>query len=122
MLRGGGGTARREARGAPMSRFVKAVAGGIVERFDLHSAVYKTRARLKYLTSPGTRRHNAEFLERGAPDGLPLPPPHMVFLVAGHFDLEIFYEASLFHAALIRSVLTKNGFDIAGFAAILDFG
>lgn len=59
-------------------------------------------------------------------DGLPVPPPEMVHLVAGMFDWDEIY--GMFHsggelgARSIAGVLEKNGLDIKGFDSILDFG
>ena len=58
----------------------------------------------------------------GAPDGLPLPPPEMIRLVAGVDNTAVFYWGGILGARWIRGILTKNRLDINQFNAILDFG
>ena len=61
-----------------------------------------------------------------SPDGLPLPPPDLIRLVAGtgprRFIFQNFYEVGVQAAHTIRSVLKSNGAEIEGREAILDFG
>jgi 2-polyprenyl-3-methyl-5-hydroxy-6-metoxy-1,4-benzoquinol methylase len=59
---------------------------------------------------------------RGAPDGLPFPPPEMLCLVAGVFDAGRFYWGGVLGARCIKGILQVNGLDIGQFRAILDFG
>jgi SAM-dependent methyltransferase len=56
------------------------------------------------------------------PDGLPTPPPQLMFLVYGGFDRNGFYNEGALGAECIKSILEKNGLDINAFGAILDFG
>jgi SAM-dependent methyltransferase len=65
---------------------------------------------------------DAEFRRKGAPDGLPLPSPYLVFLVSGQYDLHQFYKNGALGAQCIRGVLEKNGLDITLFRDVLDFG
>lgn len=84
--------------------------------------VDNTRARVRYLFDQETKKRNEAFQLVGAPDGLPLPPPSMVYDVARHFDLREYYETGEFHAALLQDILAKNGFEIGQFRSLLDFG
>jgi SAM-dependent methyltransferase len=84
--------------------------------------MYDLRARLRYLRDGRTRRRNAEFLAAGDWDGLPLPPPELVYLVAGHFDLREYYETGVAHSAFLRERLASNGVDPASLGSLLDFG
>lgn len=57
-----------------------------------------------------------------APDGLPYPPPHLCFSVAASYDPYHFFSSGEIGAASILDILRKNGKEISGFEAILDFG
>jgi SAM-dependent methyltransferase len=101
------------------------IRAGLTRSFDrlgLSARANDLRSHLAYATDRETRRLNADFREAGAPDGLPLPPPSLVYLVAGHFNLRWFYETGLDHARLVRKVLATNGVDIESFDKLLDFG
>jgi SAM-dependent methyltransferase len=59
-------------------------------------------------------------------DGVPVPPPEMVHLVAGMFEFESIYEPFIANGeasvASIKRSLDRNGLDIESFDSILDFG
>ena len=67
-------------------------------------------------------RKNEPLRMNGAPDGLPLPPPEMIRLVAGIENTAVFYWGGVLGARWIKGILAKNGLDINQFGAILDFG
>lgn len=104
-----------------MRRWKSLVRQGI-DAVGLSGLAYTTYAQWKYVKDTDLRRQNALFRRQGAPDGLPLPPPRLVFLVAGHHDLAQFYAAGEFHASYIRKFLRANGCDLGTFSSILDFG
>ena len=54
--------------------------------------------------------------------GLPLPPSHLIYLVAGTNELTWFLNSGAQAAASIRDALSRNGYDINQTGAILDFG
>jgi SAM-dependent methyltransferase len=58
----------------------------------------------------------------GPPDGLPLPPARLVYLVQGTYGLRAFYTNGVRGAASINAVLARNGLSMDGFRAVLDFG
>jgi SAM-dependent methyltransferase len=64
--------------------------------------------------------------DRIGSDGLPVPPPEMIRLVAGMFDWERIYEPFIAGGERatesIRTVLERNGLEIEHFDSILDFG
>jgi 2-polyprenyl-3-methyl-5-hydroxy-6-metoxy-1,4-benzoquinol methylase len=93
-----------------------------LDEVNLAAFVYDMQARLAYARDSGLRRENERLRAGGAPDGLPLPPPHLVYLVAGHFNLAWYYESGATHADLLREALRANGYDIEAFRALLDFG
>lgn len=68
------------------------------------------------------RGKNRLWIKQGAPDGLPIPSPRLINLVAGHFDADAFYQNGRLGADCIRAILEKNGIDINRLASLLDFG
>jgi SAM-dependent methyltransferase len=56
-----------------------------------------------------------------APDGLPIPTPHLAALV-GHSTAQAFLDAGRDIAECIREVLALHGVQPEGFGRILDFG
>jgi SAM-dependent methyltransferase len=56
------------------------------------------------------------------PDGLPLPPPNLLFRVAGTTDTDWFIEGGRLSEESIRAALTRAGAPIESLRAILDFG
>jgi SAM-dependent methyltransferase len=59
-----------------------------------------------------------------SPDGLPIPPPQLHFLVSGNdrLDLKDFFEVGRGCAEAVTSLLKKQKLDIDSFESILDFG
>ena len=73
--------------------------------------------------------HGWEFMralggEKGvdAPDGLPLPPPHLRVRVAGNTDVAEFLERGRLMEEAMRAALGRAGAPLASHQAILDFG
>jgi len=93
-----------------------------LDEIELAAFVYDARARLAYARDSSLRRANERLRTAGTPDGLPLPPPHLVYLVAGHFNLAWYYESGATHAELLRERLRANGYEVGAFRALLDFG
>ena len=58
-------------------------------------AVRDLRNRGGYFLDAQTRRRNARFNTNRAFDGLPMPPPELVYLVTGQFDAEAFIRMEL---------------------------
>lgn len=54
--------------------------------------------------------------------GLPIPPPHEIFLVSGSEDVSAFLKSGELHTRLIRELLEENGVEIGNLDSILDFG
>lgn len=59
---------------------------------------------------------------RGAPDGLPLPPNQLMFLVQGTGNVREFLMDGRTTALEVMTVLEANGVEIATLNKILDFG
>lgn len=65
---------------------------------------------------------NLRFRSTGAPDGLPIPPAHLRFLVAGTADIEWFLRGGLLGARTVRVAVAGSAVPLAKGQAILDFG
>ncbi len=94
----------------------------LLQHIGLFQFVHNAYQRLNYAMNFSQKAENKRFVKIGAPDGLPLPPPRMINLVAGHFNVKEFYENGLLGANCIRNILKKNNLDMEGFSSILDFG
>jgi SAM-dependent methyltransferase len=101
---------------------IKRWARDFLDQLGLIARAYDVRARVKYAFDRQTQASNSRFRASPAPDGLPLPPPELVYRVAGHFNLEWFYESGVEHARLLKDVLAASGVDSADIGALLDFG
>jgi SAM-dependent methyltransferase len=76
----------------------------------------------RYLLSFRVRRDNADFIRRGAPDGLPIPTPRLMHLVSGYYRLESLYTNGRHGAECIRRILERNGVVLESLGSIYDFG
>jgi SAM-dependent methyltransferase len=80
-------------------------------------SLYEALAR----ANPMVALSNLRFRADGAPDGLPIPPAHLRFLVAGTVDVDWFLRGGALGMESIREVAGQtDAFDET--AAILDFG
>src|SRR4030081_44495 len=79
---------------------------------------------LRVVTSsnPRTALGNARYRRDGAPDGLPIPPSDLRFMVAGTTSISWFLEAGAMAFESIREALTRNGVAVEKLGAVLDFG
>jgi SAM-dependent methyltransferase len=93
----------------------------MMDRLRLTKAFVASYSRFKYLRNTELREKNRELMTRGSRD-LPYPPPHLVFLVTGEFDIQKWEEKGILGAQCIRAILSRNGFDIGSFRSVLDFG
>src|SRR5262245_33625093 len=68
------------------------------------------------------RRVSAQW-KRGAPDGLPVPPQELRYLVSGDptYSVVDFLAMGRLCASRIEETLAKNGVDMRKLGAILDF-
>jgi 2-polyprenyl-3-methyl-5-hydroxy-6-metoxy-1,4-benzoquinol methylase len=86
----------------------------IAER--LEEKTRKLRRRLRVIPANTINRL------RGAPDGLPLPPARLIFLVQGTTNVQEFLTDGGATAQEVMGVLEANGVEIASLRTILDFG
>jgi SAM-dependent methyltransferase len=77
--------------------------------------------RFKLLFDPELRRKNRN-ISMNPPDGLPLPPIKLVYLVIGRFDLELFFNSGQDTPHFLKESLKKISMDIGACGPILDFG
>src|SRR5581483_10043510 len=106
------GSSRRPCSGggsalAAMLESTKTMLKRRLDERGLVAAAYDARARAAYLTDRAARARNERFRRSRSYDGLPLPPPALVYSVAGHFDLEEYYESGRLHAELFRALLAR---------------
>ncbi len=77
---------------------------------------------LKYVLDHRTVAGNRSFINKQSRGNPPFPSPTMIYRVAGHFNVEHFFQSGLLSANIIAAGLKKNGLDINDFPRILDFG
>src|SRR5256885_16474042 len=65
---------------------------------------------------------NAGYRRRGAPDGLPIPPPDLLFLVAGTSSISWFLEGGARAAGTRRAALERRGIASRSLEASLEIG
>ena len=73
-------------------------------------------------SDPRTVLSNAGYRRRGAPDGLPIPPQDLLFLVAGTSSISWFLEGGARAADTVRAAMERRGVAFDSLEAILDFG
>lgn len=101
---------------------MKAYARKLLDRTHLSHHARDVVNEIRYSVSFGTKAENARFFRQGAPDGLPLPSPRMVYLVTGQSNVKAFYENGAVGAACIQNALNRAGRRLEDFRVILDFG
>ena len=57
-----------------------------------------------------------------SPDGMPIPSPELITLVAGTDDIDWFWKSGALGASSMLEILYKNGLSMEKFDAVLDFG
>jgi len=110
-----------------MKTFLKGIAKGILrivapgaqphliaQRLEERLTKLKKRVRVSAL--------NAVARVKGAPDGLPLPPGQLMFLVQGTTNVQEFLTDGRGTAEAIIDVLHGSGIDIDSSMSVLDFG
>ena len=94
----------------------------VLRRTGLGPRASDLARRREYRADSTLRQANDRLIEAGAPDGLPLPSPYLMYLVSWSFSLQLYLEKGALGADCIRQVLEKNGLDIGQFESILDWG
>jgi SAM-dependent methyltransferase len=105
-----------------LSGIVKNIVRKATDSVGLLAAAADLRNRGRYWLDAPVRSVNSQFRRQGAPDGLPLPPPFLSYLVTSVWNIRDFYNSGVLGAECIKDVLNKNGLDISAFRSILDFG
>jgi SAM-dependent methyltransferase len=80
------------------------------------------RKRWKYLKDRELRATNRALVRQGAPDGMPLPPPFLVYKVSSKFDLRRHLESGPQSIDLIEQAIAPSGLALQQFRSILDWG
>lgn len=105
----------------PLLSVIKRVLRSAVSRLMLAGlafTLYEFVLRINPITLVANRRYRLH----GSPDGLPVPPPHLIFLVAGTNDISWFLDRGRRSAADITDALDRRGQSVEGLGAILEFG
>jgi 2-polyprenyl-3-methyl-5-hydroxy-6-metoxy-1,4-benzoquinol methylase len=110
-----------------MKTFLKKIAKGIHRMVAPGTEPYLTAQRLEEMPSKVKKRVRLVALNtvsrlKGAPDGLPLPPAQLMFLVQGTTNVREFLTDGRGTAQGILDVLHGSGIDIDSSMRILDFG
>ena len=92
-----------------------------MSNLGLIGAAHEVRG-LTSLAKPRTLLSTLRSRIAEAPDGLPIPPPRLTYLVAGTYDVECFLTFGRRGADAILRMLARNGIDINRFGAMLDWG
>src|SRR5437879_6586118 len=100
-----------------MTRYLRHV----VSALGLAGTAYRIH---EYLirSNPAVILRNAKYHSEGAPDALPLPPAHLIYLVAGTSDIDWFLKSSSMSARTVSDALARQGAAIEHADAILEFG
>jgi SAM-dependent methyltransferase len=72
--------------------------------------------------NPGATLTNARHRHRGTPDGLPIPPADLIFLVTSSTNVSWFLKSGSLAAATVIDSLRRRGIEVGDLDAILDFG
>ena len=101
---------------------VKHAAKATVDFLGLTGTVSSLRDHAQYILDNRVKKRNARFKHVPAADGLPMPPPNLVYLVTGQFDSEAFYNNGVLGAECIQNVVRRHGLAFNRFGKVLDFG
>ncbi len=94
----------------------------LLRSVGLLDLLIELKVRIRDFTVVGFVR-NLRYRLKGAPDRLPIPPPHLIYLAIGSTDVSAFLESGSVHArSLILDTLQKNGLAMEQFDDVLDFG
>jgi SAM-dependent methyltransferase len=93
--------------------------GPVLEKLCLLSAGFRLYQRVSLL-NPRMYLRNRSY--RVSPDGIPIPPAHLLAAVAGSADIFDFLDTGRRAAASIRDILQKNEIAVEDLQAVLDFG
>ena len=110
-----------------MKTFLKKIAKGILRIVAPGAKPYLMAQRLEEMQRNVKKRVRLVALNtvsrlKGAPDGLPLPPAQLIFLVQGTTNVREFLTDGRGTAQGILDVLHGSGIDIGSSMRILDFG
>lgn len=83
---------------------------------------YRILGGVRRFQHPRVMVENVRIRSEGAPDGLPLPPDHLMHLVGGFNSVRRFLETGAAAADSIRDILGSDGRTMNEFGAVLDFG
>jgi SAM-dependent methyltransferase len=102
--------------------FKELVKGALARLGVLDYCIFILEDRIKRFR-PSRLSRNLWYRIRGAPDGLPIPPGYLLWLVVGSSNVQAFLDSGVIHAhEVIWRTLEENGLALEHFGTILDFG
>lgn len=100
---------------------LKHIAKVVAHRMGISAIAYRLYGFFRDLR-PAMISRNLRVRKAGAPDGFPIPPPHLLFLVSGGRDVDWFLSSGRAGWEALRETLHDQGYEIAQFNSVLDFG
>lgn len=96
----------------------------VLKRSPLIVRLWNSRGRSVNLAKTlKIRTKNVRFrVQNKLQGGMPLPPPRLIFLVAGSEDLDWFLKSGALSASSMQDILKKNNLALENFESVLDFG
>lgn len=101
---------------------MRAIVRGTLGRAGLLPLAWRTRRRLRAARRIHVANLQARLHAERAPDGLPVPPPRLRYIVGGSTDVTRFLAGGERLARMIEDTLARNGIQLERLGAILDFG
>ncbi len=75
-----------------------------------------------YLANRELVSRNRKLRTLAGKNGVPLPPPRLIYLVSGRFDLANFIDGGAESFGFMTQALQQSGYAVESFESILDFG
>lgn len=103
-------------------RTISRMMAGLAARAGLGPVAYWMVGWWRKLSRPRILLDNRRLRRHGAPDGLPIPPDHLLVLVDGTPSIDWYLASGARSAAAIRDVVADAGRPLDSFRDVLDFG
>lgn len=94
----------------------------VVHFLGLGGVAYRGLAVARQLRRPGSLVRNWKARSEGLPDGLPIPPDNLLYLVGGAVSVSGYYRTGQKAREGIERILGKAGLEVEDFGDVLDFG
>jgi SAM-dependent methyltransferase len=94
----------------------------LIYRLGIADSVHAGYVRWTHAVDFRAKSRNAHLRKTGAPDGLPVPPPELIYRVTGQLGIDYFLENGRLGLDCIDRVLARHGIAFERMGAVLDFG